>query len=108
MSDRDDLIKRISQLESELNEKNQELALYRRKLEGLNSEVESLIKKLSQEVFLAQKIQRTLSPTDVPNIPGFDFSTKFIPGHQGGGDYFDIFELNNRMNFAVLLSQSSG
>ncbi len=108
MSERDSLNQRIAQLEAELIEKNQELALYRHKLESLNGEIEGLIKKLSQEVFLAQKIQRTLSPTDVPNIPGFDFSTKFIPGHQGGGDYFDIFELNNRMSFVILLSQSSG
>ncbi len=108
VSDREKLLTKISKLESDLASRDQELALYKRKLGLLNVELDSLVKKLSREIFLAQKIQKSLAPTEIPNIPGFEFSSKFVPGSQGGGDYFDIFELQSRLHFAILLSQSSG
>jgi sigma-B regulation protein RsbU (phosphoserine phosphatase) len=47
-------------------------------------------------------------PTEFPHISGFEFSTKFIPSSISGGDYFDIFEHQDRFRFGVIVSSSSG
>jgi sigma-B regulation protein RsbU (phosphoserine phosphatase) len=47
-------------------------------------------------------------PTELPNIQGFEFSSKFIASSLTGGDYFDIFEHRDRMQFGMLMSSSSG
>ncbi|MEZ0393206.1 MAG: SpoIIE family protein phosphatase [Pseudobdellovibrionaceae bacterium] len=98
----------IEELQEELAQKNLELQKYRVELQKTNSTLEKIISDLSQELRLASLIQKLLSPTEIPNIPGIEFSTKFIPGHKSGGDYFDIFEHDDRLKFGVILASSSG
>lgn len=104
----EDFKKRILELEQELAAKNQELLRYRQELSKTNSTLEQVIADLSQEVKLAGLIQKVLSPTEIPNIPGIEFSTKFIPGVKAGGDYFDIFNHDDRLKFGIIVSSSSG
>lgn len=104
----DDLKKRILELEQELAAKNLELHQYRQELSKTNLVLEQVIADLSQEVKLAGLIQKVLSPTEIPNIPGIEFSTKFHPGAKAGGDYFDIFGHDDRLKFGILVSSSSG
>jgi sigma-B regulation protein RsbU (phosphoserine phosphatase) len=75
---------------------------------GLNGQIESLIEKLSNQLKIAYKIQEKLVPTEFPNIPGFEFSTKFLASYVAGGDYFDIFEIEDRFRFSLLLSSCTG
>jgi sigma-B regulation protein RsbU (phosphoserine phosphatase) len=99
---------RIEELQQELSQKEQQLQRYRMELQKTNSHLEEIITDLSQEVKLASLIQKLLSPTEIPNIPGIEFSTKFVPGIKSGGDYFDIFEHDDRLKFGIILSSSSG
>lgn len=99
---------KILQLESELKAKDAELARYRHELSRANSELEKIISDLGAELKMASQIQKLLSPTEIPNIPGFDFSSKFVAGTEKGGDYFDIFEIEDKMRFGVVLACSSG
>ncbi|PIS10535.1 MAG: sigmaB regulation protein RsbU, partial [Bdellovibrio sp. CG10_big_fil_rev_8_21_14_0_10_47_8] len=99
---------RIQELEAELLIKNQELLRYQQELKKTNSSLEELIVDISQELKLAGLVQKILSPTEIPNIPGIEFSTKFVPGTQSGGDYFDIFEHDDRLKFGIILASSSG
>jgi sigma-B regulation protein RsbU (phosphoserine phosphatase) len=103
-----ELIEKIEDLQQELSHKEQELKRYRYELQKTNSTLETMIGELSQELKLAALIQRLLTPTEIPNIPGIEFSTKFIPGVKSGGDYFDIFEHDDRLKFGIILSSSSG
>jgi sigma-B regulation protein RsbU (phosphoserine phosphatase) len=103
-----DLLKQIQELEAELQQKNAEVLRYRSELQKANHSLESMISDLAQELKYASAIQRVLSPTEIPNIPGIDFSTKFNPGLKSGGDYFDIFEHDDRLKFGVILSCCSG
>ena len=68
----------------------------------------SLIAHLHGELKLAHVIQKALVPTEFPHISGFEFSTKFVPSSISGGDYFDIFEHQDKMKFGILLADSSG
>lgn len=103
-----ELKERISELEHELAVKEAELHRYRLELTKANTAVEKLIAQISQELKIAQGLQKFLSPTTLPNIQGFDFSTKFLAGTRSGGDYFDIFEHEDKLKFGVLISSASG
>jgi sigma-B regulation protein RsbU (phosphoserine phosphatase) len=102
------LKEKIEDLRHELAQKELEAKRYRLELQKVNAVVEKMIAELGQEVKLASLIQKLLSPTEIPNISGIEFSTKFVPGSRSGGDYFDIFEHDDRLKFGVILSSSSG
>lgn len=99
---------RIEGLEDQLELKDNEIKLFKKELINLNQHIESLIEKLNGQLKIAHKLQEKLVPTEFPNIPGFEFSTKFQPSYVSGGDYFDIFEIEDRFRFSLLLSSCSG
>jgi phosphoserine phosphatase RsbU/P len=99
---------KIKMLEQELAEKERELLSFRGELNKINAQLEKFISQLAHELKLAALIQRSLVPTEIPTIPGFEFSTKFVASSLTGGDYFDIFELEDKMRFGILLANSSG
>ncbi len=104
----DKLLARIAELEVELRERQSDLKRFRDELSKANIRLEGLITRLETELKLAHVIQKVLVPTEFPHINGFEFSTKFVPSHISGGDYFDIFEHDDRFRFGVILSSSSG
>lgn len=99
---------RIRELESELSDREKDLAVFREELGKANSQLERFIKQIAQELKVASLIQKAMVPTEFPNIPGFEFSTKFIPSPVSGGDYFDIFEHEDKFRFGIVLASSSG
>lgn len=100
--------KRIAELEAEVKEREKDLAVYRKELSEFNRRVEALILELRRDVQLAGLIQKHLVPTELPNISGFEFSSKFVPSTKSGGDYFDIFEHHDRFRFGLIVAGSSG
>lgn len=102
------LAQRIVQLELEIKERDKDIQRYRSELLSVNAQLESMIGQLRNDLKMAHAIQRALVPTDLPNIPGFDFSTKYIPSAYRGGDYFDIFEHDDRFRFGMIIANSSG
>jgi sigma-B regulation protein RsbU (phosphoserine phosphatase) len=107
-SDIEVLESRIDELEELVEQKDAEIKLFKKELLGLNRHIEGLIEKLHTQLKIAHKIQEKLVPTEFPNIPGFEFSTKFQASYESGGDYFDIFEIEDRFRFSLLLSSCSG
>lgn len=85
-----------------------ELMRYRLEVQKTNMALEEVLVTLAAETKLIQKIQKLLSPTTVPSIPGIEFSSKFIAGEDSGGDYFDFFELEDKMRFAIVVASGSG
>lgn len=102
------LKEKIKELEEQLQKKSEELDHYRLEINQTNKQLERIITQINHEVQMASQIQKILSPTEIPRIQGFDFSTKFLPGTQSGGDYFDIFEHDDKMKFGIVLSSCSG
>ena len=99
---------RVRELEGELADREKDLAVFREELAKANSQLERFIKQIGQELKMASLIQKALVPTEFPNIPGFEFSTKFTPSPISGGDYFDIFEHEDKFRFGIVLASSSG
>lgn len=108
MAKDDQLQARITELEEQLKSKESEVRLLRQQLMHVNERIEAVVAHLGQELKLATAIQKKLSPTDIPNLSGIEFSTKYVPGTRMGGDYFDIFELEDKMKFGMLVASSSG
>lgn len=99
---------RVRELEQELGEREKDLAVFRDELAKANFQLEKFIGQIGQELKMASLIQKALVPTEFPNIPGFEFSTKFVPSPISGGDYFDIFEHEDKFRFGIVLASSSG
>lgn len=99
---------RIEELEQELADREQDLRKYRQELILTNERLHGLIANISHDIKVLTSIQKLLVPTEFPNIPGFEFSSKFIASPIQGGDYFDIFEHHDRFRFGLVLTSSSG
>jgi serine phosphatase RsbU (regulator of sigma subunit)/anti-sigma regulatory factor (Ser/Thr protein kinase) len=51
-----------------------------------------------QERHIAETLQRSLLPEQLPEIPGMDVAVRYLPAGTGievGGDWFDMFEIGN-------------
>lgn len=107
-ADSQQLKKRIAGLENELKLKNAEVMTYRQELAKISQKLDQLMARVSDDMALLSQVQKTLVPTDLPNIPGFEISRKFVYGSKFGGDYFDIFEHEDKMKFGMLVAASSG
>lgn len=99
---------RIRELEEEIGEREKDLAVFRRELITANRRLEGLIQELNQEIKVVHNIQKYLVPTEIPNIQGFEFSSKFVPSFSRGGDYFDLFEHEDRSRFGIIVASSTG
>ncbi len=104
----DSLRARIQELEQEVQDRENDLAVFRRELSTANKRLESLIGDLNQELKVVHTIHKHLVPTEIPNIQGFEFSTKFQPSFHRGGDYYDIFEHEDRARFGMIISCCTG
>lgn len=100
--------KKIEDLERKLEQKDSELHTLKKELNLLNEQIEDLVEKLGKQLNVSHGIQKKLVPTEFPHIPGFEFSTKFQSSYEAGGDYFDIFEIEDKFRFSMLLSSCSG
>ncbi len=102
------LKKAILDLEADLKTKNLEVMTYRSELQKFSQQLDALMSKVSYDTQLLARVQKTLIPTEMPRIPGFEISRKFVFGSESGGDYFDIFEHEDKFRFGVLVASSSG
>lgn len=99
---------RIRELELEIKAREADLSHFRAELVKTNEKLETLIANVSHQLRVAHAVQKVLVPTEIPNIQGFEFSSKFIASYKSGGDYFDIFEHEDRLRFGIFLASSSG
>ena len=108
MSDLLKLQARIRELESLVSTKDHQLQEFRDEMRAFQNEVKTLRLLVDRQHQMMAFIQKSLNPSEIPNFPGFEISTKFVAGQKNGGDYFDLFEHSDRMRFGILLSASSG
>ncbi len=105
---REQLMVRVAELEEELSEREADLRRFRSELTDANARLEAVLGRLESELKVAQVMQKVLVPTEFPHISGFEFSTKFVPSSISGGDYFDIFEHEDRFRFGMIVSSATG
>lgn len=106
--EKENLLKKVHELESLVEGKNAEIMTYRKELIRFSQKLDSIMSQFNVDMQMLGKLQKILAPTELPNIPGFEISRKFVYGSQFGGDYFDIFEHDDRFRFGLLVAASSG
>ena len=107
-SEKKRLLDEIRRLKEELDLKSKDLEVYKSEVSSLNEQIVKLIQNIEKQVEAASKIHGLLVPTELPEIQGFEFSSKYIASGISGGDYFDIFRLKNKSRFGILMASSSG
>lgn len=87
------LTQRLSHSENQtvddLREKNRQLQAAYEELKAAQSQIIEK-EKLERELEVARGIQSSLLPTDVPQVPGFDFAGYIAPASAVGGDFYDF------------------
>jgi sigma-B regulation protein RsbU (phosphoserine phosphatase) len=58
--------------------------------------------KLAQELRIGHEIQASLLPTHVPELPEIDIAPGFLPAREVGGDFYDLFLLENGSLFIAI------
>lgn len=51
--------------------------------------------QLEEDLRKANEVQHKLLPQSVPDIPGFDVAAFYVPCKDIGGDYYDIFQIDD-------------
>ncbi len=59
----------------------------------LRRELREAYDALDREMKIVGDIQRSLLPTDLPEIPGLELAASYQTSTQAGGDYYDLFPL---------------
>jgi len=67
--------------------------------------------KIELDMILSEKLQRSLLPQSLPDLPGIEIATAYIPMFEVGGDFFDfMYSQKKKMenSFGLLLTDASG
>jgi phosphoserine phosphatase RsbU/P len=51
--------------------------------------------RLERELHVAHQIQMSILPQTLPEIQGYEFGARIVPARAVGGDFFDVFPLND-------------
>jgi hypothetical protein len=78
-----------------------------RELEHTSAAVPELIRKLEEDLLLAEKIQRRLIRDKFPAMQGIAVKSKYWCGLRSGGDYFDVIDFAGGRYLGILLSDTS-
>jgi serine phosphatase RsbU (regulator of sigma subunit)/pSer/pThr/pTyr-binding forkhead associated (FHA) protein len=52
--------------------------------------------RLQQDLALAEQIQKSLLPRELPRAKGYKFAVEYRPAYTVGGDFYDVFWLSER------------
>jgi sigma-B regulation protein RsbU (phosphoserine phosphatase) len=86
---------RLKSLHDRLTEKSVEVQTVNRRLQRAYEEID-------QELELARRIQHSMLPQVLPDIPPARFAVHYRPSGRVGGDFYDVFRLDeNHVGFYV-------
>lgn len=69
--------------------------------------VREAYERLDAEFQAIAAIQRSLLPTKLPNTPGLDLAAYYDTAHRAGGDYYDVFPVDDSRT-GIIIADVSG
>jgi sigma-B regulation protein RsbU (phosphoserine phosphatase) len=72
-----------------------------------NAELRTISDSYRREVEQIQEIQESLLPQSIPEIPGIEFASHYLPTTEASGDYYDFLDLSAH-HTGVLVADVSG
>ena len=94
-------------LERRVRERTAQLEESRDQLAELCRVLETHAETMERDLQRAEVIQRSLLPGEPPEISGFCVHAMYRPGHNVGGDLFDIVKLDDR-HLVLVIADASG
>lgn len=73
----------------------------------LNQSFSGLIENLTEDLKLAERLQKSCLPSRFPDIKGFKVVSRYLAGLRAGGDHFDLAESKDGSQISVLFTDSS-
>ena len=74
-------------------------------LKDMENELEK--ERLENELHIAQNVQTSLLPKEIPSFNNYDISVLFKPAKRVGGDFYDFFDLGNN-KLGIIIGDVSG
>jgi sigma-B regulation protein RsbU (phosphoserine phosphatase) len=82
-------LKRIKERHDELHARAAEVSRVNRRLQQAYAQID-------QELILAKRIQESFLPQSLPQLPRVRFAVKYRPCGHVGGDFYDVFRLDEK------------
>lgn len=79
---------------------------HQNEIDALAKQTDELLQRFQVDLDLATKVHHQLLPPSELQIPGVSVTSKYLPASGLGGDYFDVFELQDKKHLAVLVADS--
>jgi len=98
---------RIKEQNIQLERQADELRKALKEVEKQKQIIEKQHEKLITDLQKAAEFQKSLLPETLPQFKNIRFNTWYLPSSQLGGDFYDIFDLDNRY-VAMVLADASG
>ena len=73
----------------------------------LSDELRRAYDTLDRELQIVADIQRSLLPSELPNVPTLDLAAHYQTSRRAGGDYYDLFPLHDD-RWGILVADVSG
>ncbi len=105
--DRLELLEKITNQNQLLEEQAADLKKALGKVEAQNEIIEKQNANMIKDLKKAGDLQKSLLPEVIPECAHCSFAASFTPSSQLGGDYYDIFRINERY-IGVLMADATG
>jgi sigma-B regulation protein RsbU (phosphoserine phosphatase) len=79
-----------------VKERHDQLATKAAEAGRVTKRLQAAYQQIDQELALARRLQESFLPQHLPQLPGVRFAVKYKPCGQVGGDFYDIFRLDER------------
>jgi len=89
----------------ELQTKNAELSKANADLRAAQAELVQSA-RMKRDLEVAAHVQRSILPTELPKIKGLSFAARARPAREVGGDFYDVFQLDDQ-HLGVLIADVS-
>ncbi len=77
-------------------ERHDQLALKAAEAQRVSQRLQAANQQIDQELELARRLQESFLPQTLPQIPHVRFAVKYKPCAQVGGDFYDVFRLDEK------------
>ena len=96
-----------NEMENTVHERTQKLEESRNQLAELCLALEGHVDLTERDLRRAEVIQRSLLPREWPRIEGYRFLGAYLPGHNVGGDLYDIVRIDSKF-FVAFIADAAG